>query len=171
MDNFLPFSTSNASSVQEQYSMDLNNNHFTTFHTYDQHLNMLPPYANVACPTAMNHQPIHSSEGFSQIPVTQTGSDQFGSLVCNPGLRQERGGFLDPHMTKMARINRKNAMIRSRNSSSPNSGSNELVDSRRQVMLNMKKNAEIAAAKKDLYRYSTFDNKVWFLVGPSVNNI
>ncbi|KFK44694.1 hypothetical protein AALP_AA1G291200 [Arabis alpina] len=149
MDNFLPFSSSNANSVQEQHSMDLTNNfsHFPTFHTYDHQHHMLPPYANVAC----------SSEGFPQIPVMQTGCE-FGSMVCNPGLRQERGGFSDPHMTKMARINRKNAMIRSRNNSSPNSRANDLVESRRQMMLNMKKNAEIAATK-DLYRYSTYDNK------------
>ncbi|KAF8107878.1 hypothetical protein N665_0116s0083 [Sinapis alba] len=144
MDNLLPFSSSNSNSVQE-LSMDLNNNpsHFSTM-VQPHHL--LPPYSYVACQTgAMNHQPFHSSDiAFPQIPVVQTG--------------QERGGFLDPHSTKMARINRKKAMIRSRNNSSPNSSSNELVDSRRQVALTMKNNAEIAA-RKDLYRFNTFDNK------------
>ena len=106
----------------------------------------------------MNHQPLHSSDAFPQIPVVQTGGE-FGYLVCKPGVRQERGGFLDPHSTKMARINRKKAMIRSRNNSYLNSSSNELVDSRRQVALTMKNNAEIAA-RKDFYRFSSFDNKV-----------
>ncbi|KAF3585506.1 hypothetical protein F2Q69_00028164 [Brassica cretica] len=156
MDNFLPFSSSNANSVQE-LSMDLNNNRsrLSTFPTYDHHHqaqpHLLQPYSYVACPVdqtaAMN----------PQISVIQTGSE-FGSLVCNPGFRQARGGFLDPHTAKMARINRKKAMIRSRNNSSPNSSSNELVGSRRQVVLTMKNNAEIAA-RKDLYRYSSFDNK------------
>ncbi|CAF1928534.1 hypothetical protein HID58_066115 [Brassica napus] len=156
MDNFLPFSSSNANSVEE-LSMDLNNNRsrLSTFPTYDHHHqaqhHSLQPYSYVACPVdqtaAMN----------PQISVIQTGSE-FGSLVCNPGFRQARGGFLDPHTAKMARINRKKAMIRSRNNSSPNSSSNELVGSRRQVVLTMKNNAEIAA-RKDLYRYSSFDNK------------
>ncbi|WZZ16417.1 hypothetical protein YC2023_109506 [Brassica napus] len=137
--------------------MDLNNNRsrLSTFPTYDHHHQAQPhslqPYSYVACPVdqtaAMN----------PQIPVTQTGSE-FGSLVCNPGFGQARGGFLDPHTAKMARINRKKAMIRSRNNSSPNSSSNELVGSRRQVVLTMKNNAEIAA-RKDLYRYPSFDNK------------
>ncbi|ESQ34028.1 hypothetical protein EUTSA_v10009849mg [Eutrema salsugineum] len=167
MDNFLPFSSPNANSVQE-LSMDLNTNrsHFSTVPTYDHHqahhhYHMLPPYPNIACPVdptaVMNPQPLHSSEAFSRFPFTRTGSE-FGSLVCNPGLRQERGGFLDPHMTKMARINRKKAMIRSRNNYCPNSSSNELVDSRRQVALNMKNNSE-TTAKKDLFRFSSFDNK------------
>ncbi|CAH8298625.1 unnamed protein product [Eruca vesicaria subsp. sativa] len=160
MDNFLPFSSSNANSVQE-LSMDLNNNR-SHFSTTAQPPHLLPPYSYVACPVldqtgGMNHQPLHSSDAYPQIPVVQTGSE-FGSLVCKPGVRQERGGFLDPHSTKMARINRKKAMIRSRNNSSPNSSSNELVDSRRQVALTMKNNAEIAA-RKDLYRFSSFDNK------------
>ncbi|KAJ0257941.1 B3 domain-containing transcription factor LEC2 [Hirschfeldia incana] len=153
MDNFLPFS--NANSVQE-LSMDLNNPlRFSTFPTYDHHQaqphHLLPPYSYIASPvdqtSAMN----------PQVPLIQTGSE-FGSLVCNPGSRQARGGFLDPHTAKMARINRKKAMIRSRNNSSPNSSSNELVDSRRQVILTMKHNAEIAAMK-DLYQFSSFDNK------------
>ncbi|CAH2034147.1 unnamed protein product [Thlaspi arvense] len=165
MDNFLPFSSSNANSVQE-LSMDLGNNrsNFSTIPTYDHHHHhhhMLPLYPNVACPmeqtAVMNSQPLHSSEAFPQFPVTQTGSE-FGSLVCNPGLRHERGGFLDPQMTKMARINRKKAMIRSRHNSSTNSSSNELVDSRRQVALNVKTKSELTATK-DLYRFSSFDNK------------
>ncbi|CAH8364263.1 unnamed protein product [Eruca vesicaria subsp. sativa] len=157
MDSFLPFSSSNTNSVQE-HSMDLNNEHsrFSTFPTYDHHHqaqphHLLSPYSFVACPVdqtaAMN----------PQIPVVQTGNE-FGSLVCNPGLRQARGVFLDPHTAKMARINRKKAMVRSRNNSSPNSSSSELVGSRRQVVVTMKNNAEIAA-KKDLYRFSSFDNK------------
>ncbi|KAF8096561.1 hypothetical protein N665_0306s0018 [Sinapis alba] len=156
MDNSLPFSSSNPNSVQE-LSMDLNNNHsrFSTFPTYDHHHQAQPhhlmqPYSYIACPVdqmaAMN----------PQIPVIQTGSE-FGYLVYNPGFRQARCGFLDPHTAKMARINRKKAMIRSRNNSSPNSSSNELVDSRRQVVLTMKNNAEIAA-RKDLYRFSSSDN-------------
>ncbi|KAL0759855.1 hypothetical protein Bca101_076005 [Brassica carinata] len=159
MDNFLPFSSSNANSVQE-LSMDLNKNRSHFSMAQPQHL--LPPYSYVACPVldqtgAMNHQPLHSSDAFPQIPVVQTGGE-FGYLVCKPGVRQERGGFLDPHSTKMARINRKKAMIRSRNNSNLNSSSNELVDSRRQVALTMKNNAEIAA-RKDFYRFSSFDNK------------
>ncbi|KAF2532141.1 hypothetical protein F2Q70_00030635 [Brassica cretica] len=159
MDNFLPFSSSNANSVQE-LSMDLNKNRSHFSMAQPQHL--LPPYSYVACPVldqtgAMNHQPLHSSDAFPQIPVVQTGGE-FGYLICKPCVRQERGGFLDPHSTKMARINRKKAMIRSRNNSNPNSSSNELVDSRRQVALTMKNNAEIAA-RKDFYRFSSFDNK------------
>ncbi|WZZ03981.1 hypothetical protein YC2023_089902 [Brassica napus] len=159
MDNFLPFSSSNANSVQE-LSMDLNKNRSHFSMAQPQHL--LPPYSYVACPAldqtgTMNHQPLHSSVAFPQIPVVQTGGE-FGYLVCKPGVRQERGGFLDPHSTKMARINRKKAMLRSRNNSNPNSSSNELVDSRRQVALTMKNNAEIAA-RKDFYRFSSFDNK------------
>ncbi|CAG7901672.1 hypothetical protein BRARA_G00812 [Brassica rapa] len=159
MDNFLPFSSSNANSVQE-LSMDLNKNRSHFSMAQPQHL--LPPYSYVACPAldqtgTMNHQPLHSSDAFPQIPVVQTGGE-FGYLVCKPGVRQERGGFLDPHSTKMARINRKKAMLRSRNNSNPNSSSNELVDSRRQVALTMKNNAEIAA-RKDFYRFSSFDNK------------
>ncbi|KAL0800214.1 hypothetical protein Bca101_055389 [Brassica carinata] len=141
--------------------MDLNNNR-SHFSTMAQPHHLLPPYSYVACPVldqtgAMNHQPLHSSDAFPQIPVVQTESE-FVSLVYKPGVRQEIGGFLDPHSTKMARINRKKAMIRSRSNSSPNSISNELVDSRRQVALTMKNNAEIAA-RKDLYRFSDFDNK------------
>lgn len=126
---------------------------------------LLPPYSYVACPVldqtgAMNHQTFHLSDAFPHISVVQTGSE-FGSLVYKAGVRQERGVFLDPHSTKMARINRKKAMIRSRNNSSPNSSTNEMVDSRRQVVLSMKNSAEIAA-RKDLYRFSSFDNKVCF---------
>lgn len=107
-----------------------------------------------------SHEPFHSSEAFPHIPVMQPGSE-FGSMGCKPGLRQERGGFLNPHMTKMARINRKKAMNRSRNNSSPSFSPTEFVDSRRRMMLDMKNNLE-SADKKDLYRYVSFDNKVCF---------
>ncbi|KAJ4916754.1 B3 domain-containing transcription factor LEC2 [Raphanus sativus] len=157
MDNFLPFSSSNANSVEE-LSMDLNNNpsRFSTLPTSDHHHQaqphpLLPPYSYVASPVDQ------TAAMKPQIPVIQTGSE-YGSLVYNPGFRQARGGFLDPHTAKMARINRKKAMIRSRNNSSPNSSTNEMVDSRRQVVLSMKNSAEIAA-RKDLYRFSSFDNK------------
>jgi len=172
MDNFLPFPSSNANSVQE-LSMDPNNNrsHFTTVPTYDHHQaqphHFLPPFSYPVEQMAavMNPQPVYLSECYPQIPVTQTGSE-FGSLVGNPCLWQERGGFLDPRMTKMARINRKNAMMRSRNNSSPNSSPSELVDSKRQLMmLNLKNNVQISD-KKDSYQQSTFDNKVWFLFVP-----
>lgn len=138
--------------------MNVNNDrsHFTTIPTYDQYHpqaqphHLLPQYSYPVEQMAavMYPQPVYSSEGYPQIPVTQPG--------------QERGGYLDPH--KMARINRKNAMIRSRNNSSPNSSSpSELVDTKRQVMFNMKNNVQIPE-KKDLYPYSTFDNKVLFLL-------
>ncbi|KAG7655734.1 B3 DNA binding domain [Arabidopsis suecica] len=165
MDNFLPFPSSNANSVQE-LSMDPNNtrSHFTTVPTYDHHQaqphHFLPPFSYPVEQMAavMNPQPVYLSECYPQIPVTQTGSE-FGSLVGNPCLWQERGGFLDPRMTKMARINRKNAMMRSRNNSSPNSSPSELVDSKRQLMmLNLKNNVQISD-KKDSYQQSTFDNK------------
>lgn len=176
MDNFLPFSYSNANSFEE-LPMDLNNNssYFSTIPAYDHHHQyhlaqphqFYPPYQNVAWPVEqtamMNHQLLqYSPEVFAhQIPIPQTGSE-FGSLVCNPGLRQERGGFLDPHMSKMARINRKNAMMRARNNPGSSSTSNELVESRRQVAFTMKNYAE-TDAENDLYLYSSFDNKVWFL--------
>ncbi|EOA37279.1 hypothetical protein CARUB_v10010882mg [Capsella rubella] len=156
MDNF--FSSSNANSVQD-FSLDVNNNlsHFTTIPTYaHQPHHLLPPYPYPVEQMAalMNpHQTLYSSDGFPQIPVGQTGSG-FCSLVSNtnPCL-----GFLDP--TKMARINRKNAMIRSRNNPSPNSSPNDLVDSKRQLMmLDMKTSAQIPE-KKDLYPHSTFDDK------------
>ncbi|XP_010460616.1 PREDICTED: B3 domain-containing transcription factor LEC2 isoform X1 [Camelina sativa] len=165
MDNFFPFSSSNANSVQE-FAMDANNNlsHLTTMPTYDHHQaephHLLYSYPVEQMAAVMNpHQPLYSSDAYPQIPVSQTGSE-FCSLVSNPNpcLRPERGGlFLDP--TKMARINRKNAMIRSRNNSSPNSSPDEVVDSKRQVMmLNMKNNVQIPE-RKDHYPHSTFDNK------------
>ncbi|KAL1218743.1 B3 domain-containing transcription factor LEC2 [Cardamine amara subsp. amara] len=181
MDTFLPFSSSNVNSFQE-LSMDLDNNDplfttqdslfttndslfttndslFTTMPTYDQPPQLFPPYSYpMEQSVVMNSQPFNSSEAFPQIPVAQTGSE-FGSLVGNPGLRQERGGFFDPHMsTKMARINRKKAMIRSRNNSSPSSSPTESVESRRQVVLNIKNNLQ-TADKEELYRYFSFDNK------------
>ncbi|XP_019094812.1 PREDICTED: B3 domain-containing transcription factor LEC2-like isoform X2 [Camelina sativa] len=149
MDNFFPFSSSNANSVQE-FAMDANNNLSHLLYSY--------PMEQMAA--VMNpHQPLYSSDAFPQIPVSQPGSEVC-SLVSNPNpcLRPERGGlFLDP--TKMARINRKNAMIRSRNNSSPNSSPDEVVESKRQVMmLNMRNNVQIPE-RKDLYPHSTFDNK------------
>ncbi|CAN8291045.1 unnamed protein product [Cochlearia groenlandica] len=166
MDNFLPFSSSssssssssNTNSLQEHSSMDLNNNN------NNNHSHFFPPYSYVACPPgSMNHHLYNSSEAFPQMPVNQTGSE-FGSMVCNnPGLRRDqRSGFLDPNMTRMARINRKKAMIRSRNynSSDPNSRSNyEFVDSKKPVNPNNMKNDSEVDTIQDVYRFWSFDNK------------
>ncbi|CAA7015740.1 unnamed protein product [Microthlaspi erraticum] len=172
MDNFLPFSYPNANFVEE-LPMDLNNNHsyFSTVPAYDQlHYQEQPqqfyqPSPNVAWPmeqtAMMNHQQLqYQPEVFPhQIPMTQTGSE-FVSLAYNPaGFRQERGVFLDPHMKKMARINRKQAMIRSRNNPGSSSTSNELADSRRQLSLAMR-NIDEAEAREDVYLYSSYDNKM-----------